>query len=70
MHGNMLKQNGDKTEVIVFTSERNAGLVNDISVNVGDSDIKPSPCAKYIVAWLDFRMDMERHVNYVCNSCF
>ena len=39
MHGNMLKQNADKTEVIVFTSERNAGLVHDISVTVGDSDI-------------------------------
>ena len=37
MCGNMLKQNADKTEVIVFTSERNAGLVNDISVTVGDS---------------------------------
>ena len=28
MHFNMLKQNAGKTEVIIFSSERNAGLVN------------------------------------------
>ena len=70
MHDNMLKQNADKTEVIVFTSERNAGLVNDISVTVGDSDIEPSSCVRKLGAWLDSRMDMERHVNSVCKSCF
>ena len=37
--GNMLKQNADKTEVSGFTSDRNAGLVNVISVTVGDSNI-------------------------------
>ena len=71
MHGNVLKQNADKTEVILFTSERNAGLVNnDISVTVGDSDIKPSSCVRNLGAWLDSRMDMKRHVNSVCKSCF
>ena len=73
MYGNMLKQNADKTEVIVFTSERNAGLVNDISITVGDSDIKPSSCVRNIGTRLDHvdsRMDMERHVNSVCKSCF
>ena len=39
MHGNMLKQNADKTEVIVFTSERNSRLVSEISVTVGGSNI-------------------------------
>ena len=66
----MLKQNADKTEVIVFTSERNAGLVNGITVTVGDSNIKPSSCVRNLGAWLDSRMDMEQHVNLVCKSCF
>ena len=70
MHGNMLKQNADKTEVIVFTSERNAGMVNDISVTVGDLDIKPSSYVRNLGAWLDSRVDMERHVNSVCKFCF
>ena len=46
MHGNMLKQKVDQTEVIVFTSERNAGFVIDISLTVGDSDIRPSSCVR------------------------
>ena len=56
MQGNMLKQN--------------AGLVNGISVAVGDSDIRPSSCVRNLGAWLDSRMDMEQHVNSVCKSCF
>ena len=32
IHGNMIKQNADKAKVILFTSERNAGLVNDTSL--------------------------------------
>ena len=70
MQGNMLKQNADKTEVIVFASERNAGLVNGISVAVDDSNIKPSSCVRNLGAWLDIRVDMEQHVNSVCKSCF
>ena len=62
----MLKQNADKTEVIVFTSR----LVSEISVTIGDSNIKFSSCVKNLGAWLDSRMDMERHVNSVCKSCF
>ena len=69
MHGNMLKQNADKTEVIAFTSERNAGLVNDASVTVGDSDIMPSSCVRNLGAWLVHRMDVEWHVNSVCKFC-
>ena len=70
MQANMLKQNADKTEVIVFTSEHNAGLVNSISVTVGDSNIKPSSCVRNLGAGLDSKMDMEQHVNSVCKSCF
>ena len=70
MQGNMLKQNADKTEVIVFASKRNAGLVNGISVAVGDSNIRPSSCVRNLGAWLESRMDMEQHVNSVCKSCF
>ena len=35
----MLKQNADKTDVIVFAYERNAGFVNGIPMAVGDSNI-------------------------------
>ena len=64
------KQNADKTEVIVFTSERNSSLVSEISVTVGDSNIKFSSSVRNLGAWLDSGMDMEQHVNSVCKSCF
>ena len=41
MHGNMWNLNADKTEVILFTSKRNATLVSDISVNVGHANQPP-----------------------------
>ena len=61
----MLKQNADKAEVIIFTSERYAGLVNGISMTVGDSNIKTSSSVRNLGAWLDSRMDMEQHENSV-----
>ena len=54
----------------MFTSELNSGLVSEISVTVGDSNIKPSSCVRYLGSWFDSRIDMERHVNSVCKSCF
>ena len=71
MHGNKLKQNADKTKVVLLTSERTADLFNGISVAVGDSRIRPSSCVRNLGAWLYYsRMDMEWHVNSVCKSCF
>ena len=54
----------------MFASERNAGLVNGISLAVGDSNIRPSSCVRNLGAWLDSKMDMEQHVNSICKSCF
>ena len=54
----------------MFTSERNARLVSEISVTVGDSNIKSSLCVRNLGAWLDSRMDMEWHVYSVFKSCF
>ena len=46
MHEKMLKLNTDKTEVIVFASQRNAKFVENVSVNVGESNIKALSCVK------------------------
>jgi len=68
MHTNMLKLNTDKTEVIVFSSKHNKQFVNDISVTVGTSQIKPSPVVRNLGAFFDSRMNMESHINAVCRS--
>ena len=70
MHSNMLKLNTDKTEVIVFASGRNANLIRNISVTVGDSKINPSASVRNLGVMLDSKMDMEQQVNSVSRSCY
>jgi hypothetical protein len=70
MHGNMLKLNTDKTEVIVFASGRNANLIKNISVAVGDSQINPSTCVRNLGVMFDSKMGMEPQVNSVSRSCY
>lgn len=38
MNNNMLKINADKTEVIIFASQRNQKHVESITVNIGDEN--------------------------------
>ena len=42
MHTNMLKLNSDKTEMIVFASYKNESSSQEITINIGSSEIKPS----------------------------
>ena len=70
MNCNMLKLNTDKTEVIVFSSQRNSKHVENIKVNVGSSIITPSGCVRNLGALLDSKFDMEQHVNSVTKSCY
>lgn len=66
----MLKLNAYKTEVIVYASKRNSCQVCDLSVKVGDSEIKPSSSVKTLGTFLDSHMDMEQHVNTICRSSY
>jgi hypothetical protein len=44
--------------------------VEDLTVRVGDSVIKPSTTVRNLGAVLDSHLDMEKHVNSVTRSCF
>ena len=68
MNSNMLKINADKTEAIVFTSQKNEKHIESISVKIGGEDIKPSKCVRNLGAFLDSKMSMEKHINSVCRS--
>lgn len=70
MNSNMLKLNTDKTEVIVFSSQRNSTLVGELHVTVGESKIEPSTSVRNLGALFDSRMDMEQHVNSASRSCY
>ena len=62
-NSNMLKINADKTEVIVFTSQKNEKHIESISVKIGGEDIKPSKCVRNLGAFLNSKMSMEKHIN-------
>ena len=49
MNSNMLKINSDKTEVIVFTSQKTENHIESISVKIGGEDIKPYKCVSNTV---------------------
>ena len=70
MHTNMLKLNSDKTEMIVFASNKNEVSSQEIKINIGNTEIKPSLVVRNLGAMLDSKMDMEQHIKSVCRSCY
>ena len=70
MHINMLKLNTDKTEVIIFSNQKNEQMVHQLTLTMGDSKIVPSTCVRNLGAWFDSRMNMEHHINLVSRSCY
>ena len=70
MDSNMLKLNKDKTELIVYSSQRNEVHVEDITVTIGSTETKSSKGARNLGVFLDSRFDMDTHVNHVCKSCY
>ena len=69
MHDNILKLNTDKTEFILFASQRNAKFVENISVTIAESNIKSSPCV-ILGASLDAKQNIQEQINAMSRSCF
>ena len=70
MHRHVLKRNADKTEVILFSSKDINKIPSDLSINAGGATILLSNCARNLGTWLNSKMNMEKHVNPVCRSCY
>ena len=68
MNNNMLKINADKTELMIFTSQKNQKHVETMTVNIGNENIQPSNTVRNLGAMLDRNMTMEKHVSSVCRS--
>ena len=65
----MLKLNSDKTEMIVFATNKKEVSSQEIKINIGNAEIKPSLFVRNLGAMLDSKMDMEQHIKSVCRSC-
>ena len=70
MAANYLCCNYDKTELLILGSPHNLKNMPDISVHIGDTDIKPAKTARNIGAILDSTMNMEAHINSVCRNAY
>lgn len=68
MNRNMLKLNADKTELILFASQNNEKHVETITIKIGKTEIKQSECVRNLGAFLDSKMNMDKHINTVCRS--
>lgn len=52
-----------KTEVVIFTSQRNEKRVESVSVKVGEAHINlNSKCVRNLAAFLYSEMSMEKHI--------
>ena len=66
---NKLKLNGEKTEIILFSSkylQRNIG--QHISVHIGGSEVTSSNCIKNLGIYQDSVLSMENHINKTCQA--
>ncbi|MCK5882742.1 MAG: hypothetical protein KAG61_03570, partial [Bacteriovoracaceae bacterium] len=69
MHGNMLKLNDGKTELIVFNTKRK-NVIDKISVQIGDHTIIPSKQVRNLGVIFDNHITMEAHVNNILRSSY
>jgi hypothetical protein len=69
MEQNLLKLNGEKTEVMLFTTRQYKHL-HDVSVTVGDAVITPLQSVRNLGVVFDHAMSMEKHVGSVSRSCY
>ena len=67
---NKLKINDSKTEFLVLTSSFYKQLFNDLQINVGNTQIKPTSSVRNLGVIFDRHLNLESHINNVCRSAF
>ena len=70
MGRNFLKLNDEKTEFILFGSEHDLKSLPELTVSVGDEEVKPSMTVRNLGAMLDSALTMIPHVNSITKACY
>ena len=70
MRMNWLKLNDEKTELVVFTSRRSVVEQQEVSMTIGDAEVRSSQTVKNLGVLEDPALSMTSHVNAVCKSSF
>ena len=67
---NMLKLNKEKTEVLLVTTKPFLQRSLISSISFGGIPVTPSDSVRSLGVVLDSHLNMEKHVNAVCRSCY
>jgi hypothetical protein len=68
---NHLKLNDEKTEFLLIGQKQMLNRIEgDRTINIGNTAIPASSCAKNIGAMLDSQLDMKTQVNYIARSSY
>lgn len=65
---NKLKLNQDKTEVIILCHPRQRHKLPDLTIQVGDSAVAPTPCTRNLGVLFDQSMSMVDQITAVCKA--
>lgn len=68
MSQNKLKMNNTKTEVINFSSRQQAEKIHNKDFDINGSTIKVSENIKYLGAYLDSELKMDKHIIIKCRT--
>ena len=70
MTSNFLKLNGEKTEILLFSSRFNKVDRSLGALNIGGTTVRTSPLVRNIGAFFDSSLSLESHVNQICRSSY
>jgi hypothetical protein len=70
MLDNKLKMNDSKTEVLTITPSKVRNNLDDVSITVGDQEVRPSTTVRNLGAIFDSRLKMDKQVNTVVKRMY
>ena len=66
MDENWLKMNDDKTEYIIFSSNKMAKKIQTQSISINGTNINKREGIQYLGAWLDEHLTLREHIKRKC----
>ena len=70
MYQDKLKINDDKTEFLIIGSRQQTFKINDCTIRVGMTDIKPVSEVRNLGSWFDCNFSMSNHISKSCSAAF
>ena len=66
MDENHLKMNDNKTEYIIFASNKMPKKIQTQSISINGTNINKRECIQYLGAWLDEHLTLREHIKRKC----